>query len=78
MGICVKGIIPDIHSVKVDVMVEQDVEPQSIREVRAIWSDDEVICGASSIDDVIGFECKGAHDIWIKDAGQDRDISPGK
>ena len=77
IGICVEGIIASIHSVKVNVTVEQDVEPQSIGEVREIRSDDEVIFSTSSVNDVIGFECKGAHDVWIKDIGWDRDVSPG-
>jgi len=77
-GICVEGIITSIHSVEVDIAVEQDIEPQSIGEVRAVQPDDEVVLGASSINDIISFESEGMCDVWIEDAGHNVDVSPGK
>src|SRR5882672_9220732 len=42
-GVCIKGIIAGIDSVKVNEVVKQDVEPQSVGEIGEIGPNDEVV-----------------------------------
>jgi len=53
-----EGIVTGIHSVKVDVVIEDYVKPQCVGEVRAVLSYDEVILGLSDVKQVVSFEGK--------------------
>jgi len=70
-GVQIEGIVPSIDSVKVNVLIEAHVNSETIREIRVVGPDNEVVLGMSGIDDVVGLEHECSCDVWVEDAGRD-------
>jgi len=48
----VKGIVVSVDMVEVNVVVKEDVCPELIRKVKAVWSDDAIVLGTLDINEV--------------------------
>jgi len=72
----VESVVSCIDTVRVDILVKENVGPEGIREVWAVSSYDEVIFGASDVDKVVCFEKKCLGNISIKGSGSDKYFRP--
>ena len=64
----IKGVVARINLVKVDISIKEDIEPEHIREIGAVWSDNEIIC----------FKSQGLCKIRVKGGTGNRDAGPGE
>jgi len=70
-GVCFEYIVACIDMIEVDVLVEQNVEPQAIGEVRAILSDNKVILSFLDINEIVGFESQSEGNVRVEYARVD-------
>ena len=76
--VSIEGIVACINWVEVNVSIKEDVEPEPIREIGTVWSDDEIILSSPRINDIVCFKSQGLHNIRVKGGISNGDARPGK
>jgi len=61
-------IVSWIDAVEVNIMAEDNVVPQGVREIWAVLMDDEVVLGLPDINEVISFKQECKDNIWVENA----------
>jgi len=74
----IKGVVARINLVKVDISIKEDIEPEHIREIGAVWSDNEVIFCSPCVDDIICFKGQSLRNIGVEGGTGNRDARPSE